>query len=61
MRGIIARTCIHSKCSPTSHTDEGRAISNTLVSVVEHFEQTLKQGFSEGEMERFLGNSNNSL
>jgi DNA-binding MarR family transcriptional regulator len=35
-------------------TDEGRDISHTLVSVVEHFEQTMKQGFSESEMERFL-------
>jgi DNA-binding MarR family transcriptional regulator len=35
-------------------TDEGRDISNTLVSAVEHFEQSMKRGFSESEMERFL-------
>lgn len=35
-------------------TDEGRDISSTLVSTVEHFEQSLKQRFSEGEMDRFL-------
>lgn len=35
-------------------TDEGRDISNTLVSSVEHFEQSMKQGFSESEMDRFL-------
>jgi len=36
-------------------TDEGRDISNTLVSSVEHFEQRIKRGFSESEMDRFLG------
>jgi len=36
-------------------TDEGRDISNTLVSVVEQFEQRMKRGFSESEMDRFLG------
>jgi DNA-binding MarR family transcriptional regulator len=36
-------------------TDEGRDISNTLVSVVEQFEQRMKRGFSEREMDRFLG------
>jgi DNA-binding MarR family transcriptional regulator len=36
-------------------TDEGRAISNSLVSVVEQFEQTMRRGFSESEVERFLG------
>jgi len=35
-------------------TDEGRDISNTLVSSVEHFEQNMKRGFSESEMDRFL-------
>ncbi len=35
-------------------TDEGRDISNTLVSSVEHFEQRIKRGFSESEMDRFL-------
>ncbi len=35
-------------------TDEGRDISNTLVSSVEHFEQRMKRGFSESEMDRFL-------
>lgn len=35
-------------------TDEGRDISNTLVSSVEHFEQSMKRGFSESEMDRFL-------
>jgi DNA-binding MarR family transcriptional regulator len=35
-------------------TDEGRDISNTLVSSVEHFEQSMKCGFSESEMDRFL-------
>ena len=34
-------------------TDEGRDISNTLVSVVEQFEQSLKRGFAEGELDRF--------
>ena len=36
-------------------TDEGKDISHTLFSSVEHFEQSLKRGFSEGEMDRFLG------
>ena len=35
-------------------TDEGRDISNTLVSSVEHFEQHMKRGFSESELDRFL-------
>ncbi len=35
-------------------TDEGRDISHTLVSSVEHFEQSLKRGFSESELDRFL-------
>jgi DNA-binding MarR family transcriptional regulator len=35
-------------------TDEGRDISNTLASSVEHFEQSMKRGFSEGELDRFL-------
>ncbi|MBV9713290.1 MAG: winged helix-turn-helix transcriptional regulator, partial [Ktedonobacteraceae bacterium] len=35
-------------------TDEGRDISNTLVSSVEQFDQTMKRGFSEGDMDRFL-------
>jgi len=35
-------------------TDEGRDISYTLVSSVEHFEQSIKRGFSEGELDRFL-------
>ena len=35
-------------------TDEGKDISNTLVSVVEHFEQRMKRGFSESEVDRFL-------
>ncbi|HET8846812.1 MAG TPA: MarR family transcriptional regulator [Ktedonobacteraceae bacterium] len=35
-------------------TDEGRDISHTLVSTVEHFEQSLKQGFSDVELDRFL-------
>lgn len=34
-------------------TAEGRDISHTLVSLVEHFEQSIKRGFSEEEMERF--------
>src|SRR5205085_1830747 len=33
-------------------TDEGRDISNTLVSSVEHFEQSMKRGFSEDEQDR---------
>jgi DNA-binding MarR family transcriptional regulator len=36
-------------------TDEGRDISNTLVSSVEHFEQSMKRGLSESEVDRFLG------
>ncbi len=35
-------------------TDEGRDISQTLVSSVAHFEQSLKQGFADGEVDRFL-------
>ena len=35
-------------------TEEGRDISHTLVSSVEHFEQSIKRGFSEGELDRFL-------
>jgi DNA-binding MarR family transcriptional regulator len=35
-------------------TDEGRDISHTMASSVEHFEQILKRGFSEGELDRFL-------
>ncbi len=35
-------------------TNEGRDISNTLVSSVEHFEQRKKRGFSESELDRFL-------
>ena len=35
-------------------TDEGRDISHTLVSSVEHFEQSMKRGFAESEMDRFL-------
>ena len=35
-------------------TAEGRDISHTLVSSVEHFEQRMKRGFSEGELDRFL-------
>lgn len=35
-------------------TDEGRDISHTLVSAVEHFEHSMKRGFSEGEMDRLL-------
>src|SRR5215468_11346104 len=35
-------------------TDEGRDISRTLVVAVEHFEQSLKRGFSESQMDRFL-------
>jgi len=34
-------------------TDEGRDISNTLVPSVEHFEQSMKRGFSESELDRF--------
>jgi DNA-binding MarR family transcriptional regulator len=36
-------------------TDEGRDISRTLVSVVEHFEQSMTRRFSEGDLDRFLG------
>jgi len=36
-------------------TDEGRDISNTLVSSVERFEHNITQGFSQGELDRFLG------
>ena len=35
-------------------TDEGRDISHTLVSSVERFEQSLKHGFSEGDLDRLL-------
>jgi DNA-binding MarR family transcriptional regulator len=35
-------------------TEEGRDISHTLVSSVEHFEQSMKRGFAEGELDRFL-------
>src|SRR5215471_14287629 len=35
-------------------TTEGRNISRTLVSAVEHFERSLKQGFAEGDLDRFL-------
>jgi DNA-binding MarR family transcriptional regulator len=35
-------------------TDEGRDISHTVAVAVESFEQNLRQGFAEGEMERFL-------
>lgn len=35
-------------------TAEGRDISRTLVSSVERFEQSLKQGFGEDELDRFL-------
>jgi DNA-binding MarR family transcriptional regulator len=35
-------------------TDEGRDISHTLVSSVEHFEHSMKRGFAESEMDRFL-------
>ena len=33
-------------------TDEGRDISHTLTFVVEQFDQSLKRGFSEAELER---------
>ena len=36
-------------------TAEGKDIASTLVSAVEHFDHNLKQGFSEDEMDRFLG------
>jgi len=35
-------------------TDEGRDISHTLVSPVEQFDQSIKRGFSEGELDRLL-------
>ena len=35
-------------------TDEGRDISHTLVSSVERFEHNITQGFSQGELDRFL-------
>src|SRR5262249_2159542 len=35
-------------------TDEGRDISNTLDAVVEDFEQRMKCGFTESEVDRFL-------
>jgi DNA-binding MarR family transcriptional regulator len=35
-------------------TEEGRDIAHTLVSTVEHFEQRMKRGFAEGELDRFL-------
>jgi DNA-binding MarR family transcriptional regulator len=35
-------------------TEEGRDISNALVSSVERFEQNMKRGFSESAMDRFL-------
>lgn len=35
-------------------TEEGRDISRTLVSAVEHFEQSMKRGFADGELDRFL-------
>jgi DNA-binding MarR family transcriptional regulator len=35
-------------------TAEGRDISQTLVSVVEDFEQSMKQGMAPGEQDRFL-------
>src|SRR6516165_330803 len=35
-------------------TEEGRDISHTLASVVEHFEQSLKRRFSEGDLDRFM-------
>src|SRR5436190_18662863 len=36
-------------------TAEGRDISQTLVSVVEDFEQSMKHGMAAGELDRFLG------
>jgi DNA-binding MarR family transcriptional regulator len=33
-------------------TDEGRDISHTLASLVDHFDQSMKRGFSEGELDR---------
>jgi DNA-binding MarR family transcriptional regulator len=35
-------------------TDEGRDISHALASSVEHFEQSLKHGFSESQLDRLL-------
>src|SRR5262249_44626124 len=35
-------------------TDEGKDITHTLVSAVEHFERSMERGFSESEMDRFL-------
>src|SRR5438445_2294549 len=35
-------------------TDEGRDISHTLASAVEHFEHSLTRRFSEGDLDRFL-------
>ena len=35
-------------------TAEGRDISHTLVSSVERFEHNITQGFSQGELDRFL-------
>ncbi|GHO46259.1 MarR family winged helix-turn-helix transcriptional regulator [Ktedonospora formicarum] len=35
-------------------TEEGRDISQTLAISVEHFEQSLKRGFVEGELDHFL-------
>jgi hypothetical protein len=35
-------------------TDEGRGISHTLASAVEHFEHSLTRRFSEGDLDRFL-------
>lgn len=35
-------------------TDEGRDISHTLVSAVKQFEQSITQGFSEGDLDHFL-------
>ena len=36
-------------------TEEGRDISQTLVSSVEHFDQSITRGFSEGDLDRLLG------
>jgi DNA-binding MarR family transcriptional regulator len=35
-------------------TDEGRDISSTLAAPVEQFDHSMKRGFSEAELERFL-------
>jgi len=35
-------------------TDEGRDISHTLASSVEHFDQIMKRGFSESDLDRLL-------